>query len=52
MEAQSELKKEWIFRTLDRMTNPQRIEADLLVSVFNIPKADAIKLLKQYKGEQ
>ena len=52
MDNQSILKKSWIFRTLDRMTDPDRIEAGLLVSVFNIPEEDAKVLLLEYRGKQ
>jgi len=48
---QAKLKKGWIFATLDRMTNPSRIEKDLIVSIFNISIKDAEELLQEYRGQ-
>lgn len=50
MNIQAQLKKGWIFATLDRMTDPERVDASLLVSVFNIPMKDAEALLSEYRG--
>lgn len=49
MDNQAILKKEWIFKTLDRMPKPQRVKASLIEAVFNIPLKDAQALLTEYK---
>ena len=50
MDKQSEFKRDWIFKTLDRMSAPERIAPDLIQAVFNIPLKDAQALLTEYKG--
>ena len=49
MDNQAQLKKEWIFKTLDRMPKPQRVEASLIQAVFNIQLKEAQALLDEYK---
>ena len=49
MNEQALFKKEWIFKTLDRMSEPQRVQADLIEAVFNIPLKEAEALLNEYK---
>ena len=52
MNQQTLFKKDWIFKTLDRMSEPERIAPDLIQAVFNIPLKDAQALLNEYKGGQ
>ena len=49
MDKQSEFKREWIFKTLDRMPEPLKVKAELLEAVFNIPLNEAKTLLNDYK---
>ena len=49
MSNQSELKREWIFKTLDRMPEPLKVKAELIEAVFNIPLNEAETLLNDYK---
>ena len=49
MDKQSEFKREWIFKTLDRMPEPLKVKAELLEAVFNIPLNEAETLLNDYK---
>ncbi len=52
MNEQTLFKKDWIFKTLDRMSEPERIAPDLIQAVFNIPLKDAQALLNEYRGGQ